>query len=269
MLIRGLTQKKWWVAQGDEAHTELHLLYQSIIHLLSSLMNNTPYVIWTSPPAAVYGYLLPAYTSLVSGETKYLGLFSADFHSGLVARSWKPIKCILKTLFRWCKQHQIVHKKQTVDLAASNSDSHVNLFVTVYPIHMDYEEQWWQYTTVSESNTRNLMLPTWTQTFDQEYNNLTASSKHHTQAKLRKAFHQGPGHMLSWVCQNMCRHLWHTPTISHICWRVKIWSVLLYGRDEHHTVYPSGLVQLFCGIFFQDSQYTIFQEGYGERCADR
>jgi len=34
----------------------------------------------------------------VSGETKYFGLFGANFHSGSVARSRKPIECMLKTL---------------------------------------------------------------------------------------------------------------------------------------------------------------------------
>ena len=37
--------------------------------------------------------------------------FSADFHSGLVARNRKPIECMLKSLLGKCKQYQIVCKK--------------------------------------------------------------------------------------------------------------------------------------------------------------
>ena len=37
-------------------------------------------------------------------------LFSDNFHSSLIARSWKPIMCMLKALFRGCKQHRIVEK---------------------------------------------------------------------------------------------------------------------------------------------------------------
>jgi len=47
---------------------------------------------------------------------------NGDFHSYLVARSRKRIKCMLETLLRRCKQYQIVLKKQTVDRATSNSD---------------------------------------------------------------------------------------------------------------------------------------------------
>jgi len=48
---------------------------------------------------------------------------------------------MLNALFRGCKQHQIVRKKQTVDPATSNSDALIDLTVTVYPIHIDYEEE--------------------------------------------------------------------------------------------------------------------------------
>ena len=74
----------------------------------------------------------------VSGETQYLGIFSAGFYSCLVPRSSKSIKCMLKTLFRrWC---QMVHKKQTVDLTAPNSDTLVDSVRTVYPVHIDFGE---------------------------------------------------------------------------------------------------------------------------------
>jgi len=60
-----------------------------------------------------------------------LGLFSTDVHSSLVARRRKQIKCVLHTLFRGCKQYQIVRKKQTVGHPASNSDTLVDSAVTL------------------------------------------------------------------------------------------------------------------------------------------
>jgi len=47
-------------------------------------------------------------------------------------------------------------KKQTVGPAASNSDATlVESPVTVYPIHIEYEEERWQYTSLSESKTQD------------------------------------------------------------------------------------------------------------------
>jgi len=45
---------------------------------------------------------------------------------------------MLKAIVRECKQHHIVHKKQTVDPAASNSDTLVDLAVTTRPIFNSY-----------------------------------------------------------------------------------------------------------------------------------
>ena len=72
----------------------------------------------------------------------------ATFHSSLVARSRKPIKYILKSLWRECKpsQYQVVRQKQTVDPAAPNRDTLVDSAVTVYSIHVHCEEEWWQHT---------------------------------------------------------------------------------------------------------------------------
>ena len=51
------------------------------------------------------------------------------------------MKCMLKTLFKRCKQHQVVCKKQTCDIAVANSDNLADLTVTFYPIHIiEYEE---------------------------------------------------------------------------------------------------------------------------------
>jgi len=54
---------------------------------------------------------------------------------------------------RGCKQYQIVHKKQTVDVAYLNSDTLIDLAETIYLNHMGYEEKWRQRTPLSESNT--------------------------------------------------------------------------------------------------------------------
>jgi len=69
-----------------------------------------------------------------------------------IARSWKPITWMLKAPFRGCRQHQMVRKKQKVDPAAPNSDTLADSAVTVYPIHTDFEKEWWQHTPLSESN---------------------------------------------------------------------------------------------------------------------
>ena len=61
--------------------------------------------------------------TLVPGELQYLSIFSAGFHSRLIARSWKPIRSALKAPLRRYKQQQIVCKEQTVDPAAPNSDT--------------------------------------------------------------------------------------------------------------------------------------------------
>ena len=69
--------------------------------------------------------------------------FSANCHSRLVARSRKPIKCMLKC--------QSVRKKQTVDPAASNSDTLIDSVVPVYLTELDYDEEWWQHTPLLQS----------------------------------------------------------------------------------------------------------------------
>jgi len=47
---------------------------------------------------------------------------------------------MLETLFRRCKQHQIVRKMQAVVPAAPNIDILIFLVMTFYPIHMKSEE---------------------------------------------------------------------------------------------------------------------------------
>ena len=59
-------------------------------------------------PTAVYCRLLAVRTALGFWRD-----FIPDFYSHCVARNWKPIKCMLKRLFRRCKQHKVVRKKLT------------------------------------------------------------------------------------------------------------------------------------------------------------
>jgi len=50
---------------------------------------------------------------------------------------------MLKAPFRGYTQHQTVLKKQTVDPAAANSDTPIDPAVTVYPMHVDCVQEWW------------------------------------------------------------------------------------------------------------------------------
>ena len=99
--------------------------YHSKVHELHDLLQ------------CIVAYLHRTLTGF-SGDTQNLGIFSAKFQSRFVAGSCKPIKCMLDTPLRRCKQkqHQIVHKKQTVDPATSNNDILVDLAVTSYPVHI-------------------------------------------------------------------------------------------------------------------------------------
>ena len=63
---------------------------------------------------------------------------------------------------------------------------------------------------------RDLTFPTWTQTYEQKYSDLTITHRRPstpTPATLPKAFHKEPGYMLSRGRQSMIRCLWYTPKI--------------------------------------------------------
>jgi len=72
-------------------------------------------------------------------------IFSANFHSGSVARSRKPIECMLKTV-----EMLVVadHLQKAVDTTASNCDCLRNSCGKA-----DYEKEQWRQTPLSESNT--------------------------------------------------------------------------------------------------------------------
>jgi len=107
--------------------------YQSVHQSPCSVLPHSwkpPQGAWPSPPAAVYCRLLAAYIALGFWRD-----IIPRFLTALVARSWKLIKCTLKTLFRRCTKYQIVHKKQTVNPASSYIDI-VFETVTVCPSHI-------------------------------------------------------------------------------------------------------------------------------------
>jgi len=83
-------------------------------------------------------------------------------------------------------------------------------------------------------NGGDLFLPTRTQTFEQEYSDLTVSNRRPSTsqpitATLPKEFHKKPDRMLSRGRQNMCKRFWRTPNLSQIFWRVKVLSVVLWA----------------------------------------
>ena len=133
--------------------------------------------------------------------------------------TWKPIGCMLQTLFRGWKQHQIVHNNQRVDPVACNSDTIVNLDVTFYPIHIDYEEQWWKHTHLSKFNIHcewlwfnidNRDTSLWVGTqwlFTASKQQLSAINT--VLPQHATAFLEGLRHMLSRSRQNRRTHFWH------------------------------------------------------------
>ena len=115
------------------------------------------------------------------------GCFSSNFHCSLIIWSWKLIKCFLKTLFKGCKHHIIVHKKWTVDPGA-----HVTLALTVYQIYIEYEEERGQHTPFSVWNTCGWLK--WTQLSENEYTGLMLIAcvhQHYTFANITKIFLNG------------------------------------------------------------------------------
>jgi len=89
------------------------------------------------------------------GRQKGTSKTPLDFETWKIflATSGKIYRRPCKVLLKRCRQYQIVCKKQTVGTAAPNSDSLVGSAVTVYPIQINYEEDWWQHAPLSESNT--------------------------------------------------------------------------------------------------------------------
>jgi len=168
-------------------------------------------------------------------ERHNTSVFSVDFHSGLTKRNWKPMHCMCKALFWRCKQYQIVSKIQMVDLASSNSDTLVeSVAVTVYPIHVHYEEEWWWHTTLSGFNTHGeqlwLNLPTWTQTSEQEYSDLMASNRWSSTPYSPNSSQNFSLGTQSYTLLRSTKHVEKSladfQDFSKIIWRVQIWYVV-------------------------------------------
>ena len=88
---------------------------------------------------------------------------------------------------------------------------------------IDYEEEWWQHTPLSESNTnaeRLWLTPsTRTQSFEQEYSHLTASKRHPSTPYSRNTLHSFSRGTRSYAFPQSIKHvlcisLWHAPRIS-------------------------------------------------------
>jgi len=83
---------KWW---------PIGPLQQSLSPWFKPLVTPLPIGTWTSLPTCIAAHLqhiLP----WVSREISYPGIFSANFHSGSVARSKKLMKCMMKALLKRC-----------------------------------------------------------------------------------------------------------------------------------------------------------------------
>jgi len=95
-------------------------------------------------------------------------------------------------------------QKQTVDHAASNSNTFVFSAVTVHPIHVNYEEEQWEHIPTSESHNNDERL--WFNSTDtvvlvakntMTWCPVTGGRQHRTPATFHKAFHEEPGRTLS------------------------------------------------------------------------
>ena len=159
-------------------------------------------------------------------------------------------------------QHQIIGKKPIVDLAASNNDTLVNSAVTVYPIHINYEEQW-QHTPLLEPNTHDERLWFYFATTDTNVwagIQLPTSNRRLSTSYSRntpQGFYRGTRSLLSRGQPNTCRRPWHTDKVSRKFARE---SVMLWPR-QNCTGLPRALVKLLLDIFFQGPWHKLFQGG--------
>jgi len=148
---------------------------------------------------------------------------------------------MLKTLFRECKQHQIVRKKQTFKSCSSSSDTLFDSTVTVYPIHIDYMKRSGDRTQSCRSQTPtandcDLTLPT--QTSEHEYSDLTASNRRPSAPCSRstpQSISRGTrSYAFSRSTKHALRSFGFSLDFSKISWRVRIcFEALLPGRQMH------------------------------------
>jgi len=136
-------ESSWFVTTERERSykTAFSLILQggSLFISLPSLENTTTRCLNFS---AYYGaWRIQRALACDYGMKYCLSHFRLNFHSRLVACSWKPIKCMQKALFRGLNQYKAIRIKQTVDHAASYCDTLIDSAVTVYPIHIDERRQ--------------------------------------------------------------------------------------------------------------------------------
>ena len=214
---------------------------------------------WTSPPTAEYCPLLAVCTALGFWRHILAGLFSADFHFHLVPLSWKPIKCMVKILF---KRQAVLNRSQKESGSScsfqwchprgfscdclSNSYKPWRGVVTAHILFRRPRP------TV---NGCNITPPTRTQTSEQECNDLTAS--------WGGRQHRDPAALPNLLLRNSvilkigktCVEIYGTlPRFFENALESEIRSVL--RRPERKPHWVSALVQLFLGIFF--SMYLAY-----------
>jgi len=158
----------------------------------------------------------------------------------------------------------MVCKKQEVDLTVSNSDTHVNSALFVYPIQIDCEEMG-NSTHPCQSPTPtvngcDLPLSTWTQTFQQEYSDLMASNRwhqHHTPATFPKSF---PRRTQSFVFSRLTKHALTYLAYSHNFSKIHWSENLVYsaiGWTKPHWVSSSFGSIISRHLFSRRLAYTF------------
>ena len=130
-----------------------------------------------STSCSVYALYIVLWTGFL--ERHNTSVFSANFHSSVIAWSCKPIECMLKTWYRQYKKKQIIRKKKTGDFSSFHQ-SVISLSTLLWlsnPFRIHYEEEWWKHTPLSESKIygERIWQRCWHKRVEQESNDLMAS----------------------------------------------------------------------------------------------
>jgi len=126
--------------------------------------------------------------------------------------------------------------------------------------HIEYEEESWQHTPLSEFNTTvngcDLTPPTKAPIVSKNtvtWRPVTGGRQHGTVLPQHS-----PKFFTRTLVIKMFKCLWHAPKISRKSAGEWNFVLLCYGRDKNRTGYHPGLVQLFRGIFLQGPWRTLF-----------
>ena len=111
----------------------------------------------------------------------------------------------------------------------------------------------------------DLTPSTWTQSFEQEYSYLMASKRHPSTPYSRnipQSFSRGTW---PYTFLRSTKHV-HTSLacfqdLSKICWRVRLWSIVLQPQQKSHWILSS-----FGSIIFATSWHTLFLGDCAKRC---